>query len=1062
MTAAMEFGLLGPVLVRRGDAELPVAAGKQRAVLAALLLAAGRVVPADELAGVLWGGAPPASARVSVQNYVARLRQALGEAGRARIQTRPGGYRIQVEAGELDVARFEDLARAARAAARDGSWDEAAGLARSALAQWRGEPLADAGSERLLAREAPRLTELRRQVLATRLEADLQAGRLDEVIAELRVLTVDFPLRERLHGLLMLALARAGRPGDALAAYGRARRALVAELGAEPGAELQRLHQLVLAGGAGLAAGGAGHVADRAGPATEGAGRTAERAGRAGERAGQVGGPGLRVDDGNGPGVPQQLPGAVAHWAGRSAELAALTGLLDRAGESGPGTVVISAIAGTAGVGKTALAVRWGHQVADRFPDGQLYVNLRGYDPDQPVTAAGALAGFLSALGVAGPDIPAAEDERAARYRSRLAGRRVLVILDNAAGAGQVEPLLPGTPGCMVLVTSRDALAGLVARYGATRLDLGLLPIEDAVGLLRGLVGPRADADPAGAVTLAQRCARLPLALRVAAELAAARPAASLAELSGELADLQRRLDLLDAGGDPRTAVRSVFSWSYRHLDADAARAFRLLGLHPGPSLDGFAAAALTGTTSGTAAVLLSRLARAYLIQPAGPGRHGLHDLLRGYAGGQAERDDTGPDRHAAVTRLLDYYLHTAAAAIDTLYPAERDRRPRVPPAPGPVPPVAGPAAARAWLDAERAVLVTVAGFAAVRGWPGHAARLSPILFRYLDTAGHHADAVVIHDQARRAARLAGDRAAEAAALANLGVACWRQGRLDRAASCQREALILFGGAGDRYGEARALANLGIVDQQAGLLQQAVGHYRQALTRYQELGERFGQAQMLNNLGIIEDRQGRYRQAVEHHRLALALHGEIGDPTGQARALTNLGVAEERAGQYEQAAEHHQLALALFRETGNRNGEASALGNLGIIEERQNRPGPAADYHRQALTLFREIANRNGEAAALNGLGGALAAAGPDGPARVQFEAALDLASALGNQGEQARAHDGLAQAWLAAGDVVQARRHWQEALARYADQGVPDADAVRARLAALPDARAAAGREGL
>jgi DNA-binding SARP family transcriptional activator len=272
MTAAMEFGLLGPVLVRRGDAELPVAAGKQRAVLAALLLAAGRVVPADELAGVLWGGAPPASARVSVQNYVARLRQALGEAGRARIQTRPGGYRIQVEAGELDVARFEDLARAARAAARDGSWDEAAGLARSALAQWRGEPLADAGSELLLAREAPRLTELRRQVLATRLEADLQAGRLDEVIAELRVLTVDFPLRERLHGLLMLALARAGRPGDALAAYGRARRALVAELGAEPGAELQRLHQLVLAGGAGLAAGGAGHVVDRSGPATEGPG----------------------------------------------------------------------------------------------------------------------------------------------------------------------------------------------------------------------------------------------------------------------------------------------------------------------------------------------------------------------------------------------------------------------------------------------------------------------------------------------------------------------------------------------------------------------------------------------------------------------------------------------------------------------------------------------------------------------------------------------------------------------------------------------------------------------
>jgi DNA-binding SARP family transcriptional activator len=618
MTAAMEFCLLGPVRVRRGAAELPVAAGHQRAVLAALLLAGGRVVPADELAGVLWGAAPPASARVSVQNYVRRLRQALGEAGRDRIETRPGGYRIQVEAGELDVARFEGLAGDARAAARDGAWDAAAELARTALALWRGEPLADAGSERLLRREVPRLAELRRQVLATRIEADLQAGRLDEVIAELRVLTVDHPLLERLHALLMLALHRAGRPDEALAAYQHARRVLADELGTEPGAELQRLQREVLAG---VPAGPAGSPVVGAGPV-----------------------------------VPRQLPGAVPHWAGRSAELAALTGLLDRADEHAPGTVVISAIGGTAGVGKTALAVRWGHQVSDRFPDGQLYVNLRGYDPDQPMTAAAALAGFLSALGSPGSDIPAGEDERAARYRSLLAGRRLLVILDNAAEAGQVEPLLPGTPGCMVVVTSRDALAGLVARCGATRLELGLLPLDDAVGLLRALIGGRVDADPGVAVALAERCARLPLALRVAAELAAARPDVSLAELCSELGGRQRRLDLLDAGGDPRTAVRAVFSWSCKHLDADAARAFRLLGLHPGPSLDTFAAAAITGTTAGTATRLLGRLARAYLIQPAGPGRYGLQRpaaQLRCRAG-RPRRDRAGPAgrRHPAA-RLL-------------------------------------------------------------------------------------------------------------------------------------------------------------------------------------------------------------------------------------------------------------------------------------------------------------------------------------------------------------------------------------------------------------------------
>ena len=371
--------------------------------------------------------------------------------------------------------------------------------------------------------------------------------------------------------------------------------------------------------------------------------------------------------------------------------------------------MVISAIGGTAGVGKTALAVQWAHQVAGRFPDGQLYVNLRGYDPGQPVTAADALAGFLRALGVPGQDIPAEEDERAARYRSLLAGRRMLVVLDNAGSVEQVRPLLPGAAGCVVLVTSRDALAGLVARDGARRLDLDLLPLPDAVGLLRALIGARVDADPAAAAALAERCARLPLALRVAAELAAARPDVPLAELAGELADQQRRLDLLDAGGDPRTAVRAVFSWSYRHLDADAGPGVPAGRPAPRPRLRPARRRRADRHHRGAGPPgCWTVLARAHLIQPAGPGRYGMHDLLRAYAAELAATEDGEEARRAALTRLFDYYLAGAAAAMDALYPAEQHSRPRPPASAQPVPPLPTAATARDWLDAERASLVGV------------------------------------------------------------------------------------------------------------------------------------------------------------------------------------------------------------------------------------------------------------------------------------------------------------------------------------------------------------------
>jgi tetratricopeptide (TPR) repeat protein len=408
----------------------------------------------------------------------------------------------------------------------------------------------------------------------------MHMGRHEQLVPQLRDLARQHPLREHNHAQLMLALYRCGRQAEALAAYQRARDVLVTELGVEPGPGLRDLHQRILSADPALAVTGPARPAE------------AEP---------------LRV-------TPQELPSAVPGFTGRSAELKALTGLLDRSGPQAPGAVVISAIGGTAGVGKTALAVHWAHNVADRFPDGQLYVNLRGYDPGQPVPAADALAGFLRSLGVPGQDIPPEENERAARYRSLLAGKRILVVLDNAGSADQVRPLLPGTGACTVVVTSRDALAGLVAIDGAARLDLDLLPLAEAVALLQTLIGSRADAEPDAAAELADQCCRLPLALRVAAELAASRPAASLAGLTGELADLRTRLDLLGAGGDPRTQVRAVFSWSYQQLSIEAARAFRLVGLNPGPDLEPYAAAALTGAALPLARQALEVLARAHLI----------------------------------------------------------------------------------------------------------------------------------------------------------------------------------------------------------------------------------------------------------------------------------------------------------------------------------------------------------------------------------------------------------------------------------------------------------------
>ena len=1009
--------VLGPLQVRTGGAWAGVSAPKWRALAAALLAEPGEIVSTGRLIGELWGDNPPPSARQLVSGYVLRLRRLIGDSEGRVLVTQSPGYRLAIARAEVDAGRFEELATEGHRALAGDHPGLAAGLCAQALGLWRGAALADVPRGPLVAAEAARLEELRLDTTEQQVEAELRCGRGAGLVPELRRLTAAYPLRERLWHQLMRALQGCGRPAEALAAYARAREVIADQLGADPGPDLQQLHRRLLAGEPQPSA------------------------------AGPPRGPSAAAAQ---PVAPRQLPGGVRHFTGRTAELRRLSGLLE---ESCGRAVVISAIAGTAGVGKTALAVHWACQVADRFPDGQLYVNLRGYDPGQPMPPADALAGFLRALGVPGQDIPPELEERAARYRSLLAGRRMLVLLDNAGEVEQVRPLLPGTPDCVTVVTSRDALAGLVARDGAARLEVDLLPLEEAAGLLRALIGGRATADPAATAALAERCCRLPLALRVAAELAAARPTASVPDLVAELGDQQRRLDLLEADADPRTAVRAVLSWSYRELDPGAARTFRLAGLHPGPDLEPYAVAALTGNTPGQAGDVLEVLARAHLIHPAGPGRYAMHDLLRDYARELAAAQDAqdgqdGQDgQRAALTRLFDYCLHTAAAAMDVLYPAELHRRPRIPPSATPAPPLADPAAARAWLDAERASLAAVTAYATTHGWPGHTTRLAITLFRYLDTCGYYQEAITICTCGRAAARETGDQAAEAEALNGLGVIDGQQDHYRRAAGHLRQALALYRQAGDRTGEARARNNLGLVDGRRGRYRQAAIHYEQALTLFRDTGDRTGQARALGNLGVIDRRQGRYPQAAGHHRQALALYRLAGDRAGEAHALTNLGTVEFWQGCYPQSARHLRRALVLHRETSNRAGEARTLASLADVELRQGRYPQASDNFPRALALFREIGDRAGEADVLNGLGEVSLAADQPGPARTWHAAALGLASQIHDAYQQARAHHGLGLAHQATGNVGQARRHWQQALTLYTSLGSPEAEDVRAQL---------------
>jgi len=1025
---AFVFSILGPLEVRYQGELVPVRGWRENAVLAVLLLEEGRLVPLAKLVEATWDAEPPLAAEKAVRNAVSALRRRFACGSGVTIETGPAGYRLRLGPGSvLDAAEFRRRAAAARELAAAGRAAEAAAGLRAGLGLWRGPALAGLGGM-VIEAAAAGLDELRLAAVEDCADLELGLGRHRELAGELQALADEHPLRERLAGQLMLALYRSGRQAEALEAYHRLAVKLAGELGIDPSAEITRLHEAIVRQDPVLGlevaavpeAGG-----DRGAPDGD-----TDAAAPPGTRAG-----------------PAQLPLDVPGFTGRAAELARLHALLS-SGEAG--TVVVSAIGGTAGVGKTALAIRFAHQVADQFPDGQLYANLHGFGPSgTPVTSAAALRGFLHALGVAPGTLPAGTEDQAALYRTLLAGKRMLVVLDNARDAGQVRPLLPGSPGCLVIVTSRSELTGLAAAEGARLITLDVLTMEEAAGLLASRMGQdRMDQEPGAAGELTRLCCGLPLALAIVAARAAARPGLPLADLAAELADAQSRLDALDTG-DPATSIRAVFSWSCQQLTQAAARMFRLAGIHPGPDITAHAAASLADTTIEQARRLLTELTRAHLLTEHAPDRYTFHDLLRAYAASLASAPDAADDPHAALTRLFDHYLATAAAAMDTLHPAGMPPRPSVPPTVLPVPDLSTPRAALEWLDAERATLVAISAHAAVHGWPHHAVSLSGVLYGYLQ-GGHPFEGVAVHGSARDAARQIDDRGAEAEALRGLGSAHWRMGRYAEAAGFFELALDLHQRSGSQTGQAYALNALGLIQWHLGNHTAAIQYQERALMLFRQADDRFGQGMVLANLGsgVAHLDLGHCPKAVGYIQDALALAREIGDREGEAYALSNLGVIEQRYGRATQAAGLYQDALAIFTELGHRSGQGLALASLGNAEIALNQPDQAAEHHRQALALFRAAGDRGEEPFALNGLGEAAQAAARPADAISHHSTALSLAVETGNREQQARAHAGLGRAHDALDQPARARDHFQRALDLYTSLGYPEAEQMRARLA--------------
>ncbi|MBB5868748.1 DNA-binding SARP family transcriptional activator/tetratricopeptide (TPR) repeat protein [Allocatelliglobosispora scoriae] len=918
----MRYRILGALHVLGQDGQPCALDRRQSRILAVLLLTPNQLVGRDYLIDAVWDTAPPATAPRQLQNCISALRQRLPGGGNWKhvIAAEPAGYRIRLDTGQLDAQVFEAGVADAQQQQAAGRIADAAAKLRDALALWQGPALAGLTGRAIEAGSA-RLNEQRLTIVEDCLDLELRQGRHHQVVSELIELVAEHPLREFMVGLLMRALHGSGRQSEALHAYDLLRRRLDDELGLDPGPQLQELHASILRNAVPVAAAPPAAVTVPAATA--------------------------------GPTALRQLPAPVRHFVGRDEPLAALDRLVDATGRD---AVVIAVVHGTGGIGKTALAVRWAHRAAPGFPDGQLFVNLRGFDPTrEPVTPAEAIRGFLDAFAIPADQIPLGLDAQASLYRSLLAERRMLIVLDNARHVDQVRPLLPGSSGCLVVVTSRNQLTGLVAVEGAQPITLDLLTTDEAGRLLAGHLGEaRVAAEPGAVGELVSRCAQLPLALAIIAARAAAHPTFPLATFSAELADAQRRLDAVD-GGDQFSQVRSVFSWSYQRLPTRAAALFRLLGLHRGPDITVPAAASLAGIPAGQARQLLTDLSRAHLVSEHATGRYAFHDLLSAYAMEQAEANDTDTDRRLAVRRLLGYDLHAASAA-DALVAPHRRRTPGWgEAAAGEVPAFGDHDEALAWFEVERGNLVAAVRLAWEHreyeiGW-----RLANLLWGLFHLEKHWDDWIGTHTIGLACARGCADRRAEFTMLSSLGTAYREREQFAEATRCHQQALRLSREIGDRHGEAQALNGLGAVCGDQHQLAEARRYLLASLEIRRQVGDRWGEAITICNLGEEDLHAGDLESARERFLEALAIRREIGDRWGEATALSYLGQACQAAGDHAEAARSLTEALMIHRELRAYSMEALDLHHLGVAFGSLGEAQRSAESLREALAIYRRL-----------------------------------------------------------------------------------------------------------
>ncbi|GAA4051804.1 AfsR/SARP family transcriptional regulator [Nonomuraea soli] len=929
----IRFSLLGPVQVTVDGEPVPGVAPRHRAVLAYLLINAGRVISMEKLIDAMWGYDQPDTARSQIHAAITALRRAFR--GVDLIVTRSGGYVAQPEPGQLDVQVFTDLV--------------AEGRFREALALWTGEALADVSAS--YAQGARALLDDRRLTAIERLmDAELAAGRHREVLDELADHVAANPLRERLVGHLALALHRSGRQADALAAARSYRTALADEQGLDPGHAFAELEQAVLADDPKL---------KLAAPAEAPAPPAKERT------------------------RSSFLPYDIPDFAGRAAELDRLV-----AADQHP----IVTIDGMAGIGKTTLAVRAAHSLAERFPDGQLFIDLRAHTAGQePLPAAAALEALLRQLGLT--DIPTTESERSALWRTELAQRRIIAVIDNATDDEHVRPLLPGVSSSLLLITSRRRLVGL---DGAHALSVDVLPDDDAGALFQGIVGERAAAEPEAVREVLELCGYLPLAIRICAARLQHRPRWTVSYLAGRLNDERRRLTELSMSD---RSVAAAFTVSYEQLDDAEQRMFRLLGGAPGRDIEPHAAAALADISVFDAEDLLENLLDAHMLLQREPGRYTLHDLLREHARDLAKQEGDHGDGDALM-RLLVHYLHRSRSAVKQLFPHSVPDRPHMPPVLTPFEPIADGVEAIDWLDAERSNIVATV----IHGPKVCISHLAVAMSPYLDRQAHHDDALTLHTVALERARALGERAMPPGrALSDLSWTYWRRGDYEQSESFAHEALA----ACDDPNE-RSLA--------------------------------------LNALGNVAWRRRESATAEKHLKEALDLTRIAGDWSREGFVLGDLGMILDQMGRPAEAQRHLDLALALHRKERNAVGEARVLNQLGSVLRHQGQPEQAMERHRRAGEIYREVGNSSDAASAFNGLGEAALALGD--AARAIEEHARALRGATRDRPEQARAHEGLARAHLSLGQEDQAREHGQAALRLYEELGVPESDEVRAFLA--------------